>query len=1257
MSRPLLTLAALAAFALPARAQSIPVGPGSELSSLVGQGLDVPFVVDMTARAELLGAFAMRFVWDPAVLRFDGGFPGSFGSVTVNTDSLAEGVVRLAGANPSGSGGRVTVAVVRFTPLLAQATTVQVQVLELFAAGSFTDLLPAVTASDGEFCPARGRFGDVDRDGDANSRDGLIALSNAVGLDVSAFDIGLGDVDASGSTNARDALIILSAAVGLDVTGYRVLALAGGACVAGQPLTLAIVPGTIGEVVTGQTIRFEARAISAGGVPEALTDVRWLVSDPAVLGILPTGLAVAREPGTSEVIAVRDGGDTARVTVQVVARRTTHVVSPTAIGAVNRLGTPVLPFAALDEGEQVLVQGDTIRLRPGRYPGGASLERGAVIIGERAGPDGVVISGRAEPVGLSVAGAGVIEVHDVTIEGFLTGLEIGDADTVLLDSLRVVANGGGYSCFTAGVRATSVWLLRARWTRIVGDGTGGCADGVRIWGPVRTAVIEDAVLTDFGGTGIVAEDVDSLVVRRTLVSDVGSSGVETYVSYGGGGDAPPARGPGLQRGPTSPPASVAVIVEDSRIVRPHYAGLGLWDLRSALVARTVLEVPQADGIDTYGANAAGYLRLVRDSIITDDYRWMYAADLDSVVIDSTRVAGAYEGSFYNVDLVRVTTSSFHGITYGSAFYLSGYDSARAQFDSVSISGSSVCDQCIEAVYGYGIGGTFNRLRVENADDGIYLGDGAVTVTNSAFSDTWQGIYLYGDYDAPRAMTVRGVTLTDVYHGIEIDDAVAVIESVTTVRSWYPIETYGNWPDTIRLNTLNGGYAAIRVSGAPAVVAGNVITSVQDEGIDIDGYVAGAVDSAVIVNNEVTCAPGSYAWAGIMVRDLHARVQGNTVSGGCEYGIRLDANSAPLGGLVRGNGVTLDPATVHTGIRVDARWRARVVANTITGGRDEGTIRVGGSSDASRAPWVLVDSNTVQNAVAWGIRAAWLDTLEVRGNLVEDVTSPCCFSPNLGAIAVSQVRARARVAGNTIRRSAAPGVAVEQQEYYWYPLDTATVFVDSNAVSVTDSVAVRVGTAVLSMRHNNVRNNARDGVRFDGSAGAHVLRDNAFKGNGRYAVINPIEASVSADSNWWGVDGQMPRQPGDTAIAGVDSVDGVFDSAPLAAEPTGLPPLAPPAFRPSALALAPLLSEAAPSAFRSDGARPAARPERPGRAQRQPRAAAGARGEAPAARRPARAARLQETAVHRQAADAARAARDSTRAARRAALEREREERR
>src|ERR1041385_4992834 len=117
---------------LASRAQTITVNTAGDMSSLVGMPFDVPIVADWTGRPDRLGSFSLTLRWDPAVLRFDGGTSGSFGSIQANTDSAAQGVLKIAGANPAGVVGTMTLGIGRFTPLTAATTAVALDVSALF---------------------------------------------------------------------------------------------------------------------------------------------------------------------------------------------------------------------------------------------------------------------------------------------------------------------------------------------------------------------------------------------------------------------------------------------------------------------------------------------------------------------------------------------------------------------------------------------------------------------------------------------------------------------------------------------------------------------------------------------------------------------------------------------------------------------------------------------------------------------------------------------------------------------------------------------------------------------------------------------------------------------------------------------------------------------------------------------------------------------------------------------------------------------
>ena len=73
-----------------------------------------------------------------------------------------------------------------------------------------------------QVCHATGIWGDIDGDGNVNSRDALIALSYAVGLPTGGFDLTRGDVDNDKIVSSRDALYMLTASIGGYVGGSRI---------------------------------------------------------------------------------------------------------------------------------------------------------------------------------------------------------------------------------------------------------------------------------------------------------------------------------------------------------------------------------------------------------------------------------------------------------------------------------------------------------------------------------------------------------------------------------------------------------------------------------------------------------------------------------------------------------------------------------------------------------------------------------------------------------------------------------------------------------------------------------------------------------------------------------------------------------------------------------------------------------------------------------------------------------------------------
>src|SRR5439155_14158008 len=138
-----------------------------------------PVFADMrSALGARLGSYTVRLSWDPTVLQYEDVQAGTFAVPVVRTDSTYYGVVVVAGVSVAGLDGIVDLFRLKLKVLKAQASAVTIQTKELSAAGTFTDLSGFVSNVSGSFCAALGRWGDLDRDSFANSRDALAILSS-----------------------------------------------------------------------------------------------------------------------------------------------------------------------------------------------------------------------------------------------------------------------------------------------------------------------------------------------------------------------------------------------------------------------------------------------------------------------------------------------------------------------------------------------------------------------------------------------------------------------------------------------------------------------------------------------------------------------------------------------------------------------------------------------------------------------------------------------------------------------------------------------------------------------------------------------------------------------------------------------------------------------------------------------------------------------------------------------------------------------
>lgn len=472
-----------------AGAQTVVAGPtATDVLAAPGERFTLPIAVDLTAAPSVkLGAYRLSLRWKPALLSFLSADGGTFGAPAANTDSVAQGVLKLAAANALGASGVVTIANVTFRVLsTAAADTFKLAFQELAAAGSFADLLPGLSVTTGLFCGGA-IWGDLDGDALVKALDAQIVLMHAVGLPVSA-DTTLGDVDGDGKANPRDALIILSRVVGLDVSLFRVGRFTISSCVGSSPKTVTVVPAPVALAV-GDLFRLSAEVRDSTGKLLVGKNLAWSSSDTSVVKVDSTGRLAAVAEGTATITAAAAPAvsGTAAVTV---GPRHRWVVNPSvAQGKPGEVGSDTYPFSTIKQAFDRASPGDTVALGVATYTEPLSTGKALVILGD-SGPAGMpVISMPDGQAGvLTIAGKQVI--RRVVIGSSRVGLLI-QADSVELSSVAVRSSDG-----------PALTIFRSRRTDLQGVNV-STAGGAGIWVDSTGGGVVRIVGTSVGGVGAV----------------------------------------------------------------------------------------------------------------------------------------------------------------------------------------------------------------------------------------------------------------------------------------------------------------------------------------------------------------------------------------------------------------------------------------------------------------------------------------------------------------------------------------------------------------------------------------------------------------------------------------------------------------------------------------------------------------------------------------------------------------------------------
>ncbi len=854
---------------------------GGELTGQRFNTVLVPIAVDMTgAGGAKLGSYTARLTWNTAGLNFYNALAGNFPPPQVNTDSVGFGILKFTSISPVGATGLVTLAQMLFYVPDTVGSPLTLSFSEMSAAGTYTNLLPSLTVTSATFCPSRGLWGDIDRDGAANSRDALLILSKVVGLpvdtivdtvstsplivDTTFFDSGLGDVNADGAVTSVDALIILSTAVGIPIPGQRVLVLAPGGCGTGSPKTLAVFPSTA-QLAPGQTYQLLAQGRDSAGRVVTLSNATWRSSNLNVAGVDADGTVHPRAPGTTVITAAVGPGISATGTVTV-APRTKWYVDVSVTGAQVQFGTQALPFDNPLRAFAVVQEGDTIAVAPGTYDfvDYGILNVGVVIQGGTPGDTTTRPLFRDAQAGyhtaLELEGGQRTVVNNVAFRNFNYAVDLQGVRSFALEDSKVEVTSGNYG---TGIYTCANTLDTVRVDRSVfhGDSTGTALENAYCVQRTALLLVRDTKISGWNDA-ISWPDADSLVVVRSDVSDNDGYGIYATQEYN---------------------VNPSLYVAHSRIARNYSTQVYGYPLRRAVFDSSSIEAPASEAIDLQGAcsSCGGPMQTAfhGDTITIGPnatfHYWIRAFSADTFLMDRTVVqfpdtAPVYMYSSIEANDGIVTRSQFLHLGNGNLFDFTGL---RLFVDSVTMTACSVanCDQ------------------------------------------------------------VTGFNPTSGEGGPQL-------ESLTLQRSHftqigYPV--YGSFPGlaTISNNVIDSTYWGIELYVDSAVVANNVLTRVVNEGLYVFAY-GGAGMRADIGQNSVSCsAAGARA---IDVSGFPTVTEDNLVTGCfvCIYAQRSLPGSVLRRNTIRGgtDGITVDQFDTIT-VRVDS--------NGVSGAADAAVTRVQG----------------------------------------------------------------------------------------------------------------------------------------------------------------------------------------------------------------------------------------------------------------------------------------------------------------------------
>ncbi len=863
----------------PLRAQTIVAGPTTaELTGAAGDRVTVPIAIDMTGASGIaLGSYRITFSWNPAGFSFVNATGGTFGSPVFNSESASSGVLQFAAASAAGANGIFTLANVALEVAATISGSFTVVFEELTAAGSFQDLLPYLTITQGSFCGSD-VWGDLNGNGQIQSVDAQIVLMHAVGLSVA--DTTRGDVAQDGVVDPRDALVILSYVVGLDVSAFRVGQPVSETCTPGAVDAVRILPNAV-SLAPGDAFQLTAEVEDSNGVLLGGKNLQWASDDGAVVLVDSTGKVSAQGPGTATVTAAVSPGITGTATITV-GDRHRWVVNPAgAQGQQDEVGSETYPFSTIADAVVAAGDGDTIFIHVATYnePLNASGFSGLVFEGDSGAAGMPTISTPNGAVG-SLMGSGKVTLRRLDFAESTAGLSV-SADTLDVESVTVRSVRGH------GVSAVLSGLATVRGLTV----SGVQEYGLTVSGPTRVELLETVVSGVEAGQATYSAGV-SVAADTIIVDSSEVRGVE----------------------------GTALWVQGARLTRLHrstlsdFAGDGVH-----LDAGITLDV--SDSVLIERGSGVGIALTIDTLRMTD----VTLQDLD---------AHALEVGSDAYDLAVITDVVAERV--GDGFLAWGSGGTRA-----SIVASRVTDAAHGGIAMLAdtllIDGTvIERVGNQAIDVG---GSHYARVVNSELRDVGAGFRKYDGtgYVELTATTIRGVRGTGNGVDVEADSLMMVNDTISGVSQYGGVVFYGT-AFRVRDSRVSGtAWEGIYVNYGQDVEIVNVTVDSAAQGSDL-GYYNAAIEVWNTANARVDSNVVRWSrWQGISVSADSAHVEGNLLAynalgsgapNGWGYNYYTTVWSESRASVVRGNDFVDNWGGAFSVEYFDA---ALFVGNTVRGG--------------------------------------------------------------------------------------------------------------------------------------------------------------------------------------------------------------------------------------------------------------------------------------------------------------------------------------